>query len=240
MVLVNPVYLEVVDYVLKKIHSGEWPVGHMIPTEMQLCEQFGLSRSTVRTAMSKLVQEGHLKRITGKGTFVTAPRVLTKSTVFIESFFEELAQQGVAVATDVLELRAIPADDEWAGYFDGEVKEMIKLTRLRYVQNSFDEGPISLTTTYVSGDKKFVLQHNFEKTSLKSVLKANGYRRDSMKKNITAINLSLRESRLLGVKEGSLAIKIISVGRDSKGRVIDVAECLYPVERNEFILEVQL
>lgn len=240
MVLVTPVYLEIVDYILQKIHSGEWPVGYMIPTEMQLCEQFDVSRSTVRTAMAKLVSEGHLRRVTGKGTFVTAPRVLTKSTVFIESFFEELAQRGVAVATDVLELRTIPADPELAGYFDGEADRVIKLTRLRYVQDSFDEGPISLSNSYVTADKTFMLQQNFEKVSMKSVLKVNGFRRESMKKKITAVNLSLRESRLLGVKEGALAIKITSVGRDDQGRVIDVAESLYPVERNEFILEVQL
>ena len=236
----TPVYLEIVDYILQKIHSGEWPVGYMIPTEMQLCEQFEVSRSTVRTAMAKLVQEGHLRRVTGKGTFVTAPRVLTKSTVFIESFFEELAQQGIAVATDVLELRTIPADEEVAGLFEGAVREVIKLTRLRYVQDSFDEGPISLSTSYVSGDKTFILQQDFGKVSLKSVLKANGYRRESMKKKITAVNLSLRESRLLGVKEGTLAIKIVSVGRDGEGNVVDVAESLYPVDRNEFTLEVQL
>lgn len=66
-------YSEIEEYIMDKIHTGEWPVGYMIPKEVELCEQFGVSRSTVRTAMLRLVQEGHLKRVKRKGTFVTAP-----------------------------------------------------------------------------------------------------------------------------------------------------------------------
>ena len=75
-------YSEIEEYIMDKIHTGEWPVGYMIPKEVELCEQFGVSRSTVRTAMLRLVQEGHLKRVKRKGTFVTAPRVLEDTTVF--------------------------------------------------------------------------------------------------------------------------------------------------------------
>ena len=66
-------YSEIEEYIMNKIHTGEWPVGYMIPKEVELCDQFGVSRSTVRTAMLRLVQEGHLKRVKRKGTFVTLP-----------------------------------------------------------------------------------------------------------------------------------------------------------------------
>ena len=56
-------YSEIEEYIMNKIHTGEWPVGYMIPKEVELCDQFGVSRSTVRTAMLRLVQEGHLKRV---------------------------------------------------------------------------------------------------------------------------------------------------------------------------------
>ena len=236
----TPVYMEIVEYVMQKIHSGEWPVGHMIPTEMQLCDQFGVSRSTVRTAVLKMVQEGHLKRVIGKGTFVTAPRILKQSTIFIESFFEELSQQGIAVSTDVLEFRKIPVNDEISAYFDGKETEVIKLSRLRYVKDSFDKGPIVLATSYVSGNKNFMFKHDFEQVSLRSVLKEHGYARSTIQKKITAVVPTLRESLLMGVKEGALAIKITTVTRDENGVVVDVGESVYPIERNEFILEFQL
>ena len=55
-------YSEIEEYIMNKIHTGEWPIGYKIPKEVELCEQFGVSRSTVRTAMLRMVQDGHLKR----------------------------------------------------------------------------------------------------------------------------------------------------------------------------------
>ena len=98
-------YSEIEEYIMNKIHTGEWPIGYKIPKEVELCEQFGVSRSTVRTAMLRMVQDGHLKRVKRKGTFVTAPRVLEYTTVFIESFFNEMFRRGIEVETEVLEFR---------------------------------------------------------------------------------------------------------------------------------------
>ena len=56
-------YSEIEEYIMNKIHTGEWPIGYKIPKEVELCEQFGVSRSTVRTAMLRMVQDGHLKRV---------------------------------------------------------------------------------------------------------------------------------------------------------------------------------
>mgnify|MGYP002531602315 FL=1 len=69
----KPLHAQISEYIMTKIQSGEWPVGHMLPTELELCEQFGISRSSVRTAMMSLVNDGYLKRVKGKGTFVTNP-----------------------------------------------------------------------------------------------------------------------------------------------------------------------
>lgn len=56
-------YSEIEEYIMNKIHTGEWPIGYKIPKEVELCEQFGVSRSTVRTAMLRMVQDGHLKEL---------------------------------------------------------------------------------------------------------------------------------------------------------------------------------
>lgn len=54
-----------------KIVKGEWPGGTQIPTEVQLMELFGVSRATLRQAISDLCNDGFLNRVQGKGTFVT-------------------------------------------------------------------------------------------------------------------------------------------------------------------------
>lgn len=67
-----PLYSQLKEVIVKKIDNGEYPTGSKIPSENELCEEFGLSRPTVRQAVSELVSEGKLQIIKGKGTFVTA------------------------------------------------------------------------------------------------------------------------------------------------------------------------
>ncbi|MBI5025881.1 MAG: GntR family transcriptional regulator [Nitrospirae bacterium] len=57
---------------LQKICSGEWAPEKQIPTEDELCQQYNISKITVRQAINNLVSEGYLIKIQGKGTFVTA------------------------------------------------------------------------------------------------------------------------------------------------------------------------
>ncbi len=225
---------------MEKIHTGEWPVGYMIPTEMQLCSQFSVSRPTVRAAVLKLVQSGHLRRVKGKGTFVTAPRLLEQSTVFIESFSQEMYERGMEVTTEVLEFRMMAADDAVMSRLETKNRDVIKLSRLRYVKDSFDKGPIVLSTSCFPGENTFLFRYDFEQISLTSALKENGWRRKYVEKELTAVPLSARDSRLLGMKEGALAMCISSVCRDEDGHVLETCESLYPLERNQFILKLQI
>ncbi len=54
----------------QKIHSGEWPAGSKLPTEQALTEAHGVSRTTVREALSQLQAEGLVETRRGIGTFV--------------------------------------------------------------------------------------------------------------------------------------------------------------------------
>ena len=208
--------------------------------EVELCEQFGVSRSTVRTAMLRLVQEGHLKRVKRKGTFVTAPRVLEDTTVFIESFFNEMFRRGIEVETEVLEFRYMEATEDLMEKFGDNCQKVIKLSRLRYAKDSFDKGPIVLTTSYLPEGDSFLFDYDFTKASLTTALKEHQKNRYSMEKEMTALVLGGRESHLMGMKEGSLAMLITSITKNDKGQVIDVTESIYPLERNKFVWKLKL
>lgn len=67
-------YERIRDHLAGKVLSGEWAVGHRIPTEEALVEQFGVSRMTVHRAVRELVAEGLVRRQPGAGTFVTNER----------------------------------------------------------------------------------------------------------------------------------------------------------------------
>ena len=64
-------YVQIYSIFLKKMENWEWPVGTQIPAEDELCRIYDVSKVTVREAIQELVREGYLKRLQGKGTFVT-------------------------------------------------------------------------------------------------------------------------------------------------------------------------
>ena len=63
------------QFVRDRIRSGELKPGDPIPPECQLAEQFRLSRTTVRQALSRLVYDGLIDRHRGRGSFVAEPRL---------------------------------------------------------------------------------------------------------------------------------------------------------------------
>lgn len=66
-----PIYHQLRRLIERRIKRGFWQAGDRIPTERELCETYGISRSPVRQALSELVQEGIVVRKPGLGTFVT-------------------------------------------------------------------------------------------------------------------------------------------------------------------------
>lgn len=64
-------YVQMHSIIKEKIEKREWPDGSQIPTEDELCKSYDISKATVRMAVSELVRNGYLKKLQGKGTFVT-------------------------------------------------------------------------------------------------------------------------------------------------------------------------
>lgn len=235
-------YLKIADEITEKIKSGEWKPGQMIPSEKEFCDQFHVSRPTVRAALSSLVNQGYLVRMKGKGSFVAKPKTVEDTTVFLESFSQEMAAKGMIVETEVLEQRLVEADEEVAGKLKLPLgDEAIKLVRLRYVKDSFDKGPIVYNISYFPGKFAFLLKCNFEQESLTSALKRNHVGSRHLEKNIDAILLEGKIARILGVPEKSLGILISAVCWDSNRKhVLEYTLSYYPSDRNKFVIKVSV
>jgi len=70
---------KIVGELERKIVSGEWPVGHRIPNEVDFASQYGVSRATVNKVLTQLARAGLIERIRRGGSFVTQPH--TQSAV---------------------------------------------------------------------------------------------------------------------------------------------------------------
>ncbi len=85
-------YIQLTRIFIEEIKSGKWSVNQKIPSESELCDQYHVSKITVRQAINNLASDGYLMKIQGKGTFVTSvmPVVgLAMKTRFTEEMFGE-------------------------------------------------------------------------------------------------------------------------------------------------------
>ncbi len=229
------------DYIMQKINAGEWKKGDQIPREIDLCRQFSVSRSTVRAALMNLVNQGYLTRVKGKGTYISKPKMLEQTTIFIESFAQELLSRGLTVKTELLEFCLVPATPQLAQRMNIKPEEkLLKITRLRYADKAFDTGPVVLTTSYFPASfASFVQEYNLEKTAMFQVLKENGLERKVFEKEISVKILSEKECRLLGESKDALAVCISSMAWDQHERELEYSESNYPVDKNKFIFRIR-
>ena len=74
----QPQYVLVAQALMQDISNGRFPVGALLPPEMTLCTQFGVSRHTVREAIRRLQERGLITRQRGVGTRVKAQQSESK------------------------------------------------------------------------------------------------------------------------------------------------------------------
>jgi GntR family transcriptional regulator len=92
-----PFYFQLAALLEHEIVNGAWDPGTRLPSELDLCTHFGVSRTTLRQALGRLEQAGLISRHKGRGTFVegTRPRswLLQSSAGFFEEEVERMGRQ---------------------------------------------------------------------------------------------------------------------------------------------------
>lgn len=234
-------YLEIRRVVLNKIETGEWPIGHKLPNEKELCTLFDASRTTVRHALSTLAEDGKLRRVKGTGTFVSRPQFLDKTTFFIESFAEELKSRGLTCRTEVLECRML-------SQADADVRKALqlspnarvwKLRRLRYSAELCEAGPITLTTSYFPEEiGKRLEGYDYETVSLYSAMRQSFLMRSSCEKTVSAARLPQKDCRLLFADAEDLFLSVTSLSADKNGIPMEYCISYFPIDRNTFRLHI--
>ena len=163
-----PLYFQLKELVLSEIKDGNYKSGDMIPTEKEISDAFEISRTTVRQAITELVQEGWLYRVKSKGTFVSQPKITQNFIRKIESFNDQMYRLGKTPSTEVLELRTMKAME--AGE---DVVTALELTEqdpviFLYRKRMADGDPIVTVKTFLPfRECEFILDHNFVEEQLK-------------------------------------------------------------------------
>lgn len=141
-----PLYYQLRESLRNMIVQGEYAPGDKLPSEDELGKEFGVSRITVRRALSDLAREGLLERISGKGTTVLSQR-LERDLGQLTSFSQEMDRRDMKPSNRLLRAEIITAPPRIASAFlmTGAEQRVFCLQRVRLVNNS----PLMLEVAYL-------------------------------------------------------------------------------------------
>jgi GntR family transcriptional regulator len=216
-----PLYIQVVGELSAKIAGGEYLPGQRIPTEAQLCREFGVSRITIRQAIRKLVAEHALYAKQGKGTFVN-PVKIKRRLPRLYSFSEDMRELGFEPSSKILEQAVAPADDEIAGLLALPESDRLvsRIARVRMANNVPILIERSFVPHYICPD---LLEQSYDHTSLYRTL-TEKYRieLESAEEVYEVRLLTPAEAKELGCKRGQPAFAIQRLALRKDGRPVEL------------------
>jgi GntR family transcriptional regulator len=216
------------------IAGGQLGEDGRLPTERDLAEQFGVSRTTVRQVLDRLEHEGSVYRRRGRtgGTFVSRPRV-DIDFGYLAGIPAYLRAQGFRPGAHVVSARMVPADDTTAGALripaGTLVYEVVRIRLADEVRISLENAriPVSLAPDLLSqplDDSIYdLLVNRYGVTCVKAV------------ERMVAVLADAEQSRLLGIKIGDPLMAIERVAFDLDDQPVEYSTDLFRGDRTRVI-----
>jgi len=143
-----PLYTQVKQNLRERILDGSYPAHARLPAESELGAIFGVSRITVRQALSDLQKEGVIFKIPGKGSFVAKPKAFQQLTQ-LEGFGVAMSRMGYEIYNQVTSHKTVAATSQVAQQLQiAAGTEVTEIKRIRYLNRE----PVSLEVTYLAQD----------------------------------------------------------------------------------------
>jgi GntR family transcriptional regulator len=232
-----PYYFQLSTYIEARIKAKDWQPGQMLPSEQELCDVLGISRTVVRQAMADLDRKGLIAKQNGKRSTIAYPKYEGGLMQTLRGFYEDAVAKGQRPSTQVLDFRVIGASAEVAQALTlAEGEPVIMLNRLRFL----DGEPEVLVVTYLPAKLcPELLREDFSNQSLYEALsRKHGLTIIQGFRTIEAIALDRADAKLLGLRAGSPALLLKSIGLLENGAPLEYFVAKHRGDRSKF--EVRL
>lgn len=226
-------YSQVENNLRQQIISGELGVGEKIPTELELCKRYSVSRITVRRAVQNLVDEGLIYRLRGKGSFVSVPKRVIRKGSPNNFGYHAFSDIGGKSHRRVLERSSLEATPALANALGIKVGDTVLMAKRLVFEDSI---PIALDSVYVS-ERSFpsFLDDLSEDMSLYGLLSENYGIQLGVEELVIDVSTAREdEAKLLSCIIGSPIYVLSKITKDSEGNPLHYSKSLLRGDRASF------
>lgn len=236
----QPQYIQIAEQLRHQIASGEYPIGTKIPTENKLAQSLGVSRPTVRHALDLLTAEERLVRVKGSGTFVAQPKLVHESTSFVTSYREESRKKNRILHTQVICLQTEKAGERIGAALKINSFDIVtRLTRIRHLENMYNNAPVVYTTVYVPLNLFPEMPHlDFTDISFYDALDSKELSVVHASRKLEIVMPPAKVAASLGITPFEPTAYITSIGYTKDKLVAEYTESYYPASRSSFQIEI--
>jgi DNA-binding GntR family transcriptional regulator len=231
-------YLEVAEQLLGEIEAGRYEVGSKLPTEAELCDRFGVSRSTIRQALGEIEHAGLVERRQGSGTLLVGrQRVLryvlsagSENDLLRYAAETTLTLDGPGGQPDVSDCRRLKL---------GDPSNWLRWRGVR--RESADGPPIGLSSIFLPTAYAAVMD-TFDSSQRTAIFELVVSRFDLVLTHIdqiiSATVLDRDEARMLDAEPGTPAL-VVTRRYSSANGLVEVAENIHPADRFSYELGLE-
>lgn len=219
-----PLYYQLESVLREKIFSGQFASQERIPTEAELAVEYGVSRITVRQALSALEEEGLVRRKAGLGTFVSELPAFS-GDLKVEGSLDHLLSMGHATSIQLLDLRTVEATPQQAerlGLVRGA--QLTRCERLRF----YHQEPLSYIVALLPHEiGRRVRKSEWAKGTILSALERLGY---VLRDADQTVRASLADATVAGHLRTRIGAPLLSVDRlvrAADGRAVEFVHTFY-------------
>ena len=207
--------------------------GERLPSDAELCAEFGVSRMTARNAMQRLAADGLIARQPGRGSFVAEPPAHRRANRLM-TFTQEMIRRGRVPSSRMLTRVIRPSTTAEAASLDIPPRQpIVHLRRLRCA----DEEPMAIESTVLLGMcADAVMTADLARGSLHETLGRAGIVLRRGTGTIAAAAATAEDARLLAIRTGDPLLVERRVITDAHGRPIEATESRYAADRYALVV----
>jgi len=232
-----PFYFQLSSFIEQEIKAKRLLPGQLLPSEQEICDELGISRTVVRQAMAGLERHGFITKQSGKRSAISHPKYYGSLMQNLQGFYEDAVSKGQKPTTRILDLKVIPAEGELAEALAlNEGEPVIMLYRLRFL----DGEPEVLVVTYIPETKcPNLIREDLTDRSLYELLALKyGLTISRGRRTIEAIALDRADAKLFGLPPKSPALLLKSIGLLDDGTRLEYFVAKHRGDRSKFDIDL--